>query len=196
MGVDCKVILPHNARIEDVADVMGALAGLKPTRRDFGKPSDGWSCHVEGVECKTSHTPVMAIINLRATAEEKLVDGQQTHFCYYHFESKHGRLVSMRSTDFWISIAKGLVDFFGGAADFSEQARERAAAKIEKAFPLRGDNYRINWLESKKYFQVGINSRNGRWVYEIRFNESGQLKRFFGGSLRSAIDSGMDSEGK
>lgn len=74
----------------------------------------------------------------------------------------------------------------------SQRALDRAYAKIMKN-ELRTDAHRINWLESKKYFQVGINSRGGRWVYEVRFNDN-TLKRFFGGSLRAAIDSGMDAE--
>lgn len=76
-----------------------------------------------------------------------------------------------------------------GPALPSAKALERAYAKIEQN-ELRTDAHRMNWLEAKKYFEVGINCRNGRWVYEVRIAQ----KRFFGGSLRSAIDAGMDAE--
>jgi hypothetical protein len=52
---------------------------------------------------------------------------------------------------------------------------------------------RINWLEAKKYFQVGIGFDGKRYAHEIRFNDR-ELKRFFGRSLRAAIDAAMKSE--
>lgn len=74
----------------------------------------------------------------------------------------------------------------------SRKALERAYANIE-AKELRTDAHRINWLESLQYFQVGINSRDGRWQYEIRWRDKGELKRFFGRSFRAACDAGMDN---
>ena len=71
----------------------------------------------------------------------------------------------------------------------SQAARDRAAGKIY-AQRLITDAERINWVEAKKYVTIGIGHDGTRFAYEVRINEGG-LKRFFGRSLRAAIDSGM-----
>lgn len=118
MGVDCRIHLRQDCRVDDVAKVIGILAGLKPEKVMFDGRSGGYYCQVPGVEVKSSGAVVeMAVIVLSGN----LVDGRAGHSCYYHFEGEpSGRLVSMASTPFWCAVAKGVVDFFGGRVDFND----------------------------------------------------------------------------
>lgn len=113
MGVDCKIYLPDNVRIRDVAHVIAISAGLKPRWGGSGKAK--W---VEvPVEVRNTSYPSMAEIAIYGD----LVDGEKRHFVYYHFEcSKDGRQLMPRSTAFWIAIAHKLVDFFGGTIDYND----------------------------------------------------------------------------
>lgn len=58
MGVDCRIKLPAAARIRDVADVIGALAGFPMHKRHFSGGHEGWSAGREysdkGVEIKVA----------------------------------------------------------------------------------------------------------------------------------------------
>ncbi len=128
MGVDCKILLPAAARLRDVADVMGALAGFPMHKKHFNPPSSGWSAGREygdkGVEIKPCGGTLesCAMIHLNNTADCQIIDGQAGHYVMYHFEGsrKGERLLNPPSTDFWIAIGKGLVDFFGGRVDFND----------------------------------------------------------------------------
>jgi hypothetical protein len=71
----------------------------------------------------------------------------------------------------------------------SQRARDAAYRRIMATQP-RTDAQRINWIEAKKYVTIGIGHDGTRFAYEVRINEGG-LKRFFGRSLRAAVDSGM-----
>jgi len=66
------------------------------------------------------------------------------------------------------------------------EAYQEIMAKIPKT-----DTDRMNWLEDHKYFEVGIGF-TGKWEREIRHRENGPLKRYFGRSLRAAIDAAID----
>ena len=73
----------------------------------------------------------------------------------------------------------------------SEAARERAYAAIKTEIT---DAERLNWLERTKYLQLGIGYDGYSYAAEVRFNKAG-LKRFFGRSLRAAIDAAIQVEG-
>jgi hypothetical protein len=114
MSVSCHVLLPARARINDVAQVMGILAGLKPRREIYVTVS---GATVDPSRCLA---PMVEII-LREPEGKALIDGAAVHTCYYHFEGRGGkRLLGMPSTDFWTAIAKRLVDFFGGSVDYND----------------------------------------------------------------------------
>lgn len=87
------------------------------------------------------------------------------------------------------SIKDGLDD---GPELPPQAVRDRAAAKIMAAQP-HTDAERINWLETKKYFQVGIGYDGFRYACEVRLHDNG-LKRYFGRSLRAAIDTAIDKD--
>jgi hypothetical protein len=119
MGVDVRVKLPTNVKIDNVAKVMGAYAGCPTSKSFFDRdPKDGWSTKVSGVEVKTTSMPAMAEIRLTGT----LFDGETEHFCFYHFEPSEGegRLMMPRSTAFWIALMTKVVDFFGGAMEYND----------------------------------------------------------------------------
>lgn len=52
------------------------------------------------------------------------------------------------------------------------------------------DKNRIDWLGTAQYFTAGVSHKDGRWACEIRVGG----KRFFGRSLREAIDSFIDAQ--
>lgn len=116
MGVDCKIYLPDNVQIHDVARVMGIAAGLPFTKEPIGH-EDAWSVKVEGAYIDPSRVVTLANISLSG----KLIDGEFRHDAIYHFEaSQKGRLLMPRSTAFWIGIGRRLVDFFGGHVDYND----------------------------------------------------------------------------
>jgi hypothetical protein len=115
MGVDCKIMLPDNVRVKDVAKVIGIAAGLLP--KWDGSHGAKW-VEVPGADVKTTSIPEMAVINLDGG---HLIDGESKHFVFYHFESSRGgRLMGPRSTAFWLAVAHRLVDFFGGVIDYQD----------------------------------------------------------------------------
>src|SRR5436305_10427012 len=84
MGVDAKMYLPPQVRLEDVAQYMGILSGLPHTSHSY--------LTVQGVQWRASD-PLAAyvpMLTLHFTAPEgqTLVDGERGHFCFYHGVSR------------------------------------------------------------------------------------------------------------
>jgi hypothetical protein len=69
-----------------------------------------------------------------------MVDGEARYGIYYHFESGHrsARLLSARSTPFWIAAGRKVVDFFGGKIDFQDADEIRVDYSVKK--PRRANN--------------------------------------------------------
>lgn len=120
MGVDCKIALPPNVEIDTVARIIGISAGLPCEKQSLGLGifNNAWSAEVKGIDI-TSVCPQMAQIKLIGFADKPLVDGENEHFVFYHFEGSEvkggNRLLMPRSTGFWLAIGVKLVQFFGGA---------------------------------------------------------------------------------
>jgi hypothetical protein len=129
MGVDCKIVLPGNVRIKDVANVIGLAAGLKGEMYSDKTHGASWAT-VEGVETKPlSSLEGMAEISLCGD----LIDKWKHHFVIYHFEAYgSGRLLSPRSTAFWIACGHRLVDFFGGKMDINDCDEIRVDYSVPK----------------------------------------------------------------
>jgi len=126
MSVDTRIRLSPDVHIDDVAEVIGILAGLKPEKVPF-KDGTGFYARVPGVECQNTCVVGMAHIVLTAPKGKTLIDGEPYHFCSYHFEpsnsgrkSDHFKLLFPRSTPFWIAMGRRLADFFGGTIDYSD----------------------------------------------------------------------------
>ena len=134
MSVNVICELPADVRVSDASEVIGILAGLpiveKHHLRSNGplgiptlvvEPTEDTDTYltVPGVKVVGNHAiPEMADITLNGD----LVDGEKEHLCYWHFESDNGtsRSIRPKSTAFWISICKGLVDFFGGELIYAD----------------------------------------------------------------------------
>lgn len=113
MGVDCKIVLPGNVRVDDVALVLGASAGLK---KEWA-PYDFKSARVLGVEIN-SIDGIPTCVNIELKGD--LIDGFKHHHVMYYFEYHGLRLLMPRSTGFWIACGHRLVDFFGGRIDYKD----------------------------------------------------------------------------
>jgi len=114
MGVDCQICLPDNVRVNDVAGIIGIATGLKP---EWSGRDDSKLVRVPGVEVRSTFSPAM--VEIRLTGD--LIDGDKSHFVYYHFEADNGgRGLNPPSTAFWIAVAHRLVKFFGGKIDYQD----------------------------------------------------------------------------
>lgn len=123
MGINTCILLPVQARIEDVAQVMGILAGLKPEREELSCP-DSWCVRVPGASIHASSSQFGCgdiILN------GKMADGTWSHSCFViavsssgqqaGYYTKAGLWISTAVSPFWEAIAEGLVRFFGGEYD-------------------------------------------------------------------------------
>lgn len=120
MGVDCVATFPWRARVGDVADVIGILAGL-PAEQYSISGSNGVFMRTIGASVKNCDgTPTMVTIMLDAGEDGKLVDGERQHYTYWHFEGKDGPSTQPRSNPFWIAVMRRAVEFFGGTLVFSD----------------------------------------------------------------------------
>ena len=113
MGVDCKIHLPGNARVKDVAKILAILDGCKVSK--YEHESGAYWADVETVK-------VAGIDNLPECARITWEGATGKRFVLYHFEPDegNGRLLMPPSTSWWIAAAKFLVDFYGGSADFND----------------------------------------------------------------------------
>jgi hypothetical protein len=108
MGTDCKIYLPGNVRISDVANVLGITLGAEA--RWCG--SDGATWVIVPEVAVHPSMPEMASIITR---------GRRVS---YHFEVSRPnvgrRLASLGAGPEAVAVARVLVDFFGGYADFND----------------------------------------------------------------------------
>lgn len=130
MGVDCKIMLPHNVALRDVADVIGILSGVPKEKLTLNSRSHPGARYVAipnvVLESCGDHLPQCANIIVE---ESKLSDAARrargdngNPFVIYHFEPSgfDGRLLLPRSTAYWIAVGRGLVRFFGGKLVYSD----------------------------------------------------------------------------
>lgn len=112
MGVSCHITLPDRVRVQDVAEVMGLLAGMKAEERPFTS-SDGTYLQVPGVRVRSTGQAELCHITFEHEDE--------WYSATYFFEwEAGGRGIIVGSYPFWIALARRLVDFFGGSVDYSD----------------------------------------------------------------------------
>lgn len=129
MGVDCRITLPHTARLRDVADVIGILLGKEAELAPLSRNSI--HCKVEGVTTKSSAVVECAEIEIKDALWGH--DGHRgDRWFLYHFEfengystdgdyhTESGRGILPRATAINIAMAVELVKFFGGEVDFND----------------------------------------------------------------------------
>lgn len=115
MSVCCRILLPDNVRVRDVAKVIGVLSGKKPV-----ESSEGF-VDVSGVKVGNYGEDILAEC-AKITVSD--IDGEALAWrngcsmaeVMFHFEPDggRGRLMIPPSTAFWIAIGVRLIDFFGG----------------------------------------------------------------------------------
>jgi hypothetical protein len=129
MGIDCRLTLAPNARVQDVASVLGILFGLPCAL----EPLDGGGvvCQVRGVRVvPAGQIPEMCFIELRAP------NGDLVARSNYHFENPGGRrLISARARAETLAAFRRVADFFGGVVDDMDCDDEAA----NYVAPDRGD---------------------------------------------------------
>ena len=122
MGVNALIKFSYDTEIDDVADVIGILAGLKPHKMEIGN-GKAWAVRVDGAKAK-GHVdiPQMADIVVTAPKGTRLIDGEQGHYCTWHWRGDNckGWLLYPTSNAFWIAIGRRLVKFFGGSICYSD----------------------------------------------------------------------------
>ena len=118
MGCCTQISLPADVRVNDAAKVIGALVGFPKYKKHF----QGSACcvaMVDGYEISNcENLPEMVSINLIL----ETLDGQEGHYCFYHFEGNQNgeRSICPPSTPFWIAVGLRLVKFFGGSIKFKD----------------------------------------------------------------------------
>lgn len=125
MGVDVRIVLPCDVRIQDVAIAIAIFAGLDKT----------WNAHKESgwvvVDKSSLSIKSSDIVGLANIVLDKkpltLVDGETTHSVLFHFEGGDnplgvlgGKVLLPPKTPFWQAIGVKLVSFFGGALDLDD----------------------------------------------------------------------------
>lgn len=124
MGVDTRIILPSNVRIRDVAMAFAIAAGNTiHWEKSSSNTKDSYGGDLKflrvAYKIKTSDcSPEMAQILF----EQHITRSRDTGCLAYWFweNDSNTRLIIVRSSAFWIAIAHRIVDFFGGAIDYSD----------------------------------------------------------------------------
>jgi hypothetical protein len=111
MGVNACLTFSPGARVDDVADAIGVLAGLPAVTDNKGFR------RVAGVTVKSTSVPQSPRILLRG----RMVDGSRVHEVMFHYEGCGGRpSIAPPSTAFWVAVCRRLVGFFGGRLDYND----------------------------------------------------------------------------
>lgn len=109
MGTDCKIKLPTDVRVRDVAKVIAASLGC-PTSTE---PGGRWT-EVEGYE-------VRGIDTMPERCRIVVKWGTIDRYFLYHFEPEfEGRLIMPSCTAANIALGVRLIQFFGGRLDMND----------------------------------------------------------------------------
>lgn len=124
MGVDCRLYLPPNVRVVDVASVLAKLCGAVSYLAPLGR--NAVVARVTGAEVHAiADVPQCARVLVRCDGTRDIRGG--AHSFLYHFEGRGGRRsIALRSYAPSIALLCRLVDFFGGSVDFSDHDAEDA----------------------------------------------------------------------
>jgi hypothetical protein len=129
MGVNTVICLPHNARADDIATVLASLAGAGGKLEML--PGGGANFVSDAKIRFEPYADASSLHNCRRLTIDRLSAGRIDTMFHYDLNcgrsqmgglryQVHGRGIMPASTAWWIAIAAGLVDFFGGAADYAD----------------------------------------------------------------------------
>ena len=124
MGCSTEIRISKDARVDDVAKVIGILSGLSVKWDGTADKKARWikvlGASVEGIV----NIPSCANIDIDAPAGEELVDGYCRHCAMFHFQPSSTplthNLMIPPSTAFWIAVGLKLCKFFGGAVKYND----------------------------------------------------------------------------
>ncbi len=107
MGANTYIKLPANVRVRDIATVIAVAVG-------FSAELEGRGTYI------VARAPGVKI-NSTISPSDYTLEFDDRH-CYFHYEADDfdGRLLSPRSTAFWVAVGKRLVDFFGGTMIYND----------------------------------------------------------------------------
>lgn len=116
MSIDCKIILPHTTRGEEIGEVVWIAAGL-PFKWESHSHSGGTfhSVRIAAEPVTPSKLPGLSWLRFKGSSVD-----DDDHQAVIHHDYWDGKLVSARGTPFWIAIGIKLVDFFGGWIDYRD----------------------------------------------------------------------------
>lgn len=160
MGVDCRINLPADVRLSDVAEAIGILLGCKPERHDFDR--GGWCCRVPGAETTPASVDTCAEIKIKPPKGEP-------RWFLYHFEVEYdGRLIMPRATDVNIALGRRLVQFFGGRLDYNDcdstdwnEAYDRPRPRNNPSDGAEWDSFQAEMMELKPLTPTEIKKAKG-----------------------------------
>ena len=132
MGVDAKIYLPSNTRLDTVVDVVCRLLGAPVNKQDLGSRDHPGAWHAQpanGVGSYRSYESIPGMAGVTIKKIDSSIYGQPAVNFSYHFEfggprrgKNNGgtRGISMRAYGVNIAMFKRLADFFGGTVDYSD----------------------------------------------------------------------------
>lgn len=147
MGVDCSVILPHEAGLDDIASVMGLLLGAKGELKPLSQ-GGGLHLKVEGVEIKPSSMAECPSIHIADALMSDGSRGERRIMFHYEYNTRSrrdvyttsGRGILPSCTALNIALCVELARFFGGEVDYNNCDAKQANFKAPKAKDLLACN--------------------------------------------------------
>jgi hypothetical protein len=120
MGVDIRILLPANVRVDDVAKVLAILDGVPAKKRQLGNWWLQPPCQGESY-CADVDVDVAGAEKIPSCAHIDWTGASGKRLWLYHFESDNGwRLLMPRATAWNIAAGRRLIRFFGGKLDYND----------------------------------------------------------------------------
>lgn len=129
MGVDCRIELPPETRMGDIATAIAALAGIAVEIESLGNYGGVVAATKRGA-VKLKPLQWSDSGGTEAQFKGNLVDGETGHTVILFPQSKMQKCAGIGgptcvalnppSTPFWCAIGHGLVNFFGGSIDYND----------------------------------------------------------------------------
>jgi len=138
MGVDCKVVLPNEARLRDVSQVIALLLGKEGSLEPLGGGRDNSvALRVKGVRTEAiPDMPECVHIRIDDAIAGEAGETRGDRRILYHFEfgtqseggryTVSGRGIMPSSTPLNVALCVELAKFFGGRVDFNDCDNEEA----------------------------------------------------------------------
>lgn len=141
MGVDTKIYLPPYVAVNDIAKTTAVLAGGKVSLKEIGDNRRSVKVvEVEGLEIQT-----LPSMHSMLTIKFKDVLGGNRH-CFLHYDGieNGSKLLSTRSTPFWIALGHRLINLFGGEMIYEDSSGNHADESVPINKSIWGKWWKMN----------------------------------------------------